>query len=261
LSHHPQPATEADRLVNEVLARLEGGRLDAFSVRRYRDHAQKLLKSGNADNAASAYLLLGLIATVEWDVAEAKLNLERAVKLAPDREEYQLNYKACMGKLFQWKNVLALSEAGFSHWPTSLDFLESCIQSNILTGHLHEALRLADQEWFKRTQTPFLILDELRTACACLDANHITEAEIGAALELANGIAHRVRLDYRECNWRFEYVYHPGVIRCVVFQLNVADKAFEYGSELIELLIENHIHFNNCAVLVRFGYNDDDTTS
>lgn len=129
------PKTKASELIEKVNALLNREERDEFTLRKIKIEAEKLRPS----NAFSAYVLLGMLASLEDDVDEMRANHLAALKLRPNDPVGNLNYSTSLVHLGFYSEAREYALKAYEGNRGSATFLSLLIDRCYKSGRVQQA--------------------------------------------------------------------------------------------------------------------------
>lgn len=175
------PKTKASKLIEELNVLLHQGERDEFTLRRIKSEAEKLRSS----DAFNAYILLGMLASLENNVDEMRMNHLAALKLQPNEPNANFNYSTSLNNLCFYSEAREFSVKAYLGGPGNLQILSSLIEICVRSGRIREA-----RKWLERFQalSPKKVNENeglILEANELLDDGCVSDDEVEEILELS----------------------------------------------------------------------------
>ena len=137
------PKTKASKLIEKMNDLVNRRDRDEFTLRKIRKEAEKLRSS----DAFNAYILLGMLASLENDVDEMRLNHLAALKLRPDDPNANFNYSTSLNNLCFYSEAREFAVKAYLGGPGNLQILSSLIEICVRSGRIREA-----RKWLRKIE-------------------------------------------------------------------------------------------------------------
>lgn len=185
----PIPQTKAEELLNKFCDSIGTSvQIDAFTLLRFEREALAELKH----DAHPAYMLLGAIAAMRWDVAELKRNHLAAIRLSDDRTA-RANYAVSLERVGLMQEAAMEAEAAFRFAPEDLEILNYAIKLYWTAGQL-DSLSALCLGFEKRTMREHDQMDLARGLGLIFERSGTTQEDYVKSIALAHDVLREAKL-------------------------------------------------------------------
>lgn len=137
------PKTKASELIDKLNDLLHQEERDEFTLRKIKKEAENLMSS----DAFNAYILLGMLASLENDVDAMRKNYLAALKLRPNDWDANFNYSTSLNNLCFVSEAREYAEKAYNGNRGNLTSLSFLIEISLKSGRIREA-----RKWLKHFQ-------------------------------------------------------------------------------------------------------------
>jgi len=138
-----KPKITASEMIQQLNEMRQKGNTDLLTFYKLRHQARIFEKQ----DPVRAYMILGMIATLEGQFDKMQAHYERAIALAPTYSAAHLNYITSLNSIGLFAKALHYSKALFYQVPDNLEALHLIITNAVFCCRLHEALTYL-QKWY-----------------------------------------------------------------------------------------------------------------
>ncbi|MDY6991731.1 MAG: hypothetical protein SVR94_03870 [Pseudomonadota bacterium] len=138
-----KPKITASEMVQQLNEMRQKGNTDLLTFYKLRHQAHIFEKQ----DPARAYMILGMIATLEGQFDKMQAHYERAIALAPTYTATHLNYITSLQSIGLFAKALHHSKALLNQMPERLEALHLIITNAVFCCRLHEAFSYL-QKWY-----------------------------------------------------------------------------------------------------------------
>ena len=176
--------TKASKLIEKLNALLHQKERNEFTLRKFRKEAENLRSS----DAFSAYLLLGMLASLDNDVDKLRKNHLAALNLRPDDPDANFNYSMSLINLCFYSEARVLAEKAYQGSRGNLKYLSFLIEICLKSGRIREA-----RKWLHKFEElkPEVEIENKRIiqeAFGLLSEAHVSDDEVDEVLEMSSSV-------------------------------------------------------------------------
>lgn len=182
-----QPKSNAAELANRLNRLVSSGEQDSLEVKRIAREAEGLIPK----DAAKAYQLLGMIASLEGNEGRMRDNFERAHRLNPTDSEIILNYATALALLALDTEARYWTGKAHELAPTNISILDRLIHETVRCGGFTEAVNLLNQRAQLNPDQPHPEEHALRKCAQFVTTSGIGDEAPGRYLQLASRLVHQ----------------------------------------------------------------------
>ena len=137
------PKSKTSKLIEQMNDLVIRRDRDELTLRRIKSEAEKLRSS----DAFSAYILLGMLASLEYNADEMRANHLAALKLRPNDSNANFNYSTSLNNHCFYSEAREYAEKAHLGDPGDLQFLTWLIEKSLNFGRIREA-----RKWLHKSE-------------------------------------------------------------------------------------------------------------
>lgn len=181
------PKTKASELIEKINALLHQEERDEFTLRKTKSEAENLRSS----DAFSAYVSLGMLASLENDENGMRKNHLAALKLQPNDSNGNLNYSTSLNNLGFYSEAKEYAHNAYEGNRGNSTILSYLIERCFKSGRVSEA-----RNWLEKWETEFPkgaceSKEIILKASKLLDSHGVNDDDVEKLVNLSSSVLHR----------------------------------------------------------------------